>query len=482
MIKKLFKKLARLAPGRLSAKATRRATNPAPHEPEIFKGSRLGIDRKLVTHAAMRTVEDLQKAGFKAFVVGGAVRDLLLGIRPKDFDIATNAEPEQVQRCFRRARIIGRRFRLVHVMFGPETIEVSTFRALGSLDADVDEHGRVLRDNVFGEQHEDATRRDFTVNALYYDPVSDQVLDYHHGVKDLKSKTLRMIGNPETRYREDPVRMLRAVRLSAKLGFQIDAKTREPIGDLAELIRNVPNARLFDEMMKLLQSGNSLAALHQLRQEGLHHGCLPLLDVVLDAGDEKALDFVTRALQSTDARIRDRKPISPGFLFASLLWNLVHERWLSIHANGMHLIPALNQAIDEVVDEHLDALAIQRRFVADMREIWLMQPRFEKRNSANARRLMDHLRFRAGYDFMLLRADSGQIDDELAQWWTDYIEGDETDRAELISQALSARGKSAPSKPRRRRKRSKGPQSGGADNADRTTNSADGTDGAARDA
>ncbi|NBO82163.1 MAG: polynucleotide adenylyltransferase PcnB, partial [Betaproteobacteria bacterium] len=256
MIRKLFKNLSRLAPGRLSIKALRRSKAPA-HEPEIHKGSRLGIDRRLISNAAARTVEELQRAGFKAYVVGGAVRDLLLGIRPKDFDVATNAEPEQIQRSFRRARIIGRRFRLVHVMFGPETIEVSTFRALQSDDIELDEHGRVLRDNVFGEQHEDATRRDFTVNALYYDPVSDQVLDYHHGVKDLKGRVLRMIGDPEHRYREDPVRMLRAVRLAAKLGFEIDRATRRPIREMADLIRNVPNARLFDEMLKLLHSGNA---------------------------------------------------------------------------------------------------------------------------------------------------------------------------------------------------------------------------------
>lgn len=457
MIKKLFKSLVRLAPGRRSPKATRRTLNrEAPHEPEIYKGSRIGIDHRLVSNAALRTVQELQRAGFKAFVVGGAVRDLALGIRPKDFDVATNAEPEQVQRAFRRARIIGRRFRLVHVMFGPETIEVSTFRALQGEEADVDEHGRVLRDNVFGEQHEDATRRDFTVNALYYDPVSDQVLDYHHGVKDLKAKVLRMIGEPELRYREDPVRMLRAVRLSAKLGFSIDPDTRLPIQAMANLVQNVPSARLFDEMLKLFQSGNSLKGLHQLREEGLHHGCLPLLDIVLDAEDAQALEFVNRALSATDARVQAGKPISAGFLFAALLWNLVRERWEALHASGLHMIPALNQAIDEVVDQQLDALAIQRRYVSDMREIWLMQPRFEKRTAAMAARLAEHLRFRAGYDFLLLRAEAGHCDAALAQWWTDYANGDAARRAELVSQAASERhqsGKSGAARPRRRRRK-----------------------------
>jgi poly(A) polymerase len=451
MIRKLFKNLARLAPGRLSSKAMRRAKSLA-HEPEIFKGSRLGIDRRLLSNAAARTVEELQKAGFKAYVVGGAVRDLLLGIRPKDFDVATNAEPEQVQKSFRRARIIGRRFRLVHVMFGPETIEVSTFRALQSDDIELDEHGRVLRDNVFGEQHEDATRRDFTVNALYYDPVSDQVLDYHHGVKDIKAKVLRMIGDPEHRYREDPVRMLRAVRLAAKLGFEIDRATRRPIREMADLIRNVPNARLFDEMLKLLHSGNSLEGLSQLRSEGLHHGCLPLLDLVFEHRDPRALDFVSRALKATDARIHDRKPVSPGFLFAALLWNLVNERWQQRHAQGEHLIPALNEAIDEVIETQLDALAIQRRYVSDMREIWLMQPRFEKRQTASVLRLMEHIRFRAAYDFMLLRAESGLCDPSLATWWTDYLDADSATRNTLITQANANRSRPTAGRRRRRRK------------------------------
>lgn len=451
MIKKLFKNLAKLKNTRLSVKALRRSAAKTPHEPEIFKGSRIGIDPRLVSSAAMRTIEGLQKAGFQAFVVGGAVRDLLLGVRPKDFDVATNAEPEAVQRAFRRARIIGRRFRLVHVMFGPETIEVSTFRALQADDVDVDEHGRVLRDNVFGEQHEDATRRDFTVNALYYDPISDKVLDYHHGVADLKSKTLRMIGEPAHRYREDPVRMLRAVRLSTKLGFSIDPATSAPIQDMAELIRNVPNARLFDEMMKLFNSGNAYEGLRMLRDQGLHHGCLPLLDLVFDDPDPKALDFVARALQSTDARIQAGKPVSAGFLFASLLWSMVSVRWKAIHADGIHLIPALNQAIDEVVDQQLDSLAIQRRYVADMREIWLMQPRFEKRQAASVNRLAQHIRFRAGLDFMLLRAESGQFDESLAQWWNEFAIADSEGRAALLTQASTREGGTR--KPRRKRRR-----------------------------
>jgi len=264
---------------------------------------------------------------------------------------------------------------------------------------------------------------------------------------------MRMIGDPEHRYREDPVRMLRAVRLSAKLGFSIEPATRKPISALADLIQNVPNARLFDEMLKLLHSGNSLEGLRQLRDCGLHHGCLPLLDLVFDTPDAQAMDFVTRALTSTDARVHDRKPVSPGFLFAALLWNLVHQRWQQRLAQGEHSIPALNAASDDVIDEHLDALAIQRRYVSDMREIWLMQPRFEKRQAGTAMRLMEHIRFRAGYDFMLLRAESGQCDSALAQWWTDFIEADAQGRADLLAQAAALRGPSTASRSRRRRRK-----------------------------
>jgi poly(A) polymerase len=279
------------------------------------------------------------------------------------------------------------------------------------------------------------------------------VLDYHHGVADLKAKLLRMIGDPVHRYREDPVRMLRAVRLSTKLGFSIDTATSTPIQEMASLIRNVPNARLFDEMMKLFNSGNAYEGLRMLRDQGLHHGCLPLLDLVFDNPDPKALDFVARALHSTDARIHAGKPVSAGFLFAAMLWSLVDTRWKQLHAQGAHLIPALNQAIDEVVDEQLDSLAIQRRYVADMREIWLMQPRFEKRQGASVNRLVQHIRFRAGLDFMLLRAESGQFDAALAQWWNEFASASSDGRAELMSLAVASSREGGAKKPRRRRRK-----------------------------
>lgn len=456
VIKKLLRSLARFAPGHAKGRG-----HAGARDPHIHKAARVGIDRRNVSTGALKTVEGLQKAGFKAFVVGGAVRDLMLGLRPKDFDVATDATPEEVQRVFRRARIIGRRFRLVHVLFGPETIEVSTFRAANAENLETDVHGRVLRDNTFGEQHEDAARRDFTINALYYDPLSDTVLDYHHGVEDLQEKTLRMIGDPAQRYREDPVRMLRVVRFAAKLGFKTDPKTIAPVSELADLIHNVPDARLFDEMIKLLQSGQAFAGIGQLRAQGLHHGCLPLVDLVLEpegseAQQAQALAFVRQALADTDRRVHEGKPLSVGFLFAALLWSPVHMRWRSLQANGLNPIPALMQAIDEVIARELDALAIPRRYVSDIREIWLLQPRFEKRTGQAPFRLLGHLRFRAGYDFLLLRDKVGQTPSGLGKWWTEFIDADDPGRASLIAsvkdQQPRASGVSASGRSRGRRR------------------------------
>ncbi len=319
-------------------------------EPKRYALREHAIDGQQVPRNALRVCETLQRAGFKAYVVGGAVRDLLLGVTPKDFDVATDATPEQVRAHFRRAVIIGRRFRLVHVMLGSDTIEVSTFRALQT-DARTDEHGRVLADNVFGEQFEDAERRDFTINALYYDPLTQTVLDYHEGVKDVRRKRLRMIGEPTTRYREDPVRMLRAVRFAAKLGFEIDEATRAPIASLSSLMRHVPAARLFDEMLKLLTSGHSVACITRLRAEGLHHGLLPLLDVILEQPQGER--FVMLALSRTDERVRSGKHIAAGFLFATLLWHEVLKRWRKREQHGEHRIPTLVGRADRLARDAL---------------------------------------------------------------------------------------------------------------------------------
>jgi len=404
-----------------------------------------GLAREAISPAAAKVCAVLREAGFSSYVVGGAVRDLLLGIAPKDFDVATDARPEQIKPLFRRALVIGRRFRLVHVMMGPETVEVSTYRAADPQTAEKDEHGRVLRDNVFGTQEEDARRRDFSVNALYYDPASEEVVDFHGGLSDLKKRVMRVIGDPETRYREDPVRMLRAVRLAAKLGLTLDSATREPIRRLAPLMERVPPARLFDEMLKLLLSGHASACLRQLREVGLHKGLLPLLDVILEQplGER----FVTLALAQTDERVLADRPVSPAFLFAALLWHEVLAAWKARMARGERSVPALEHAMDGVMDTQCAKLAITRKLTATMREVWVMQPRFEQRSASRAFRLLEAPRFRMAYDFLALRAASGEVPAEIEAWWRTFQSADdETRKAMLLPE-------SGPKKRRRRRRR-----------------------------
>jgi len=423
--------------------------------------SKHGLAREAISHGALKVCDVLQDAGFSAYVVGGAVRDLLLGIEPKDFDVATDARPEQIKPLYRRALIIGRRFRLVHVMVGRETVETSTFRAAvedaGATEGEAqrvqDEHGRVLRDNVFGSQAEDARRRDFTVNALYFDPASESIVDYHGGLADLKKRVLRVIGDPATRYREDPVRMLRAVRLAAKLGLTLDAATRAPIRRLAPLMERVPPARLFDEMLKLLLSGHASACLRQLRDEGLHHGVLPLLDVILEQplGER----FVTLALAQTDERVRTDRPVSPAFLFAALLWHEVLATWRAREKRGERAIPALEAAMDQVLDTQCEKLAITRRLTAAMREIWGMQPRFEHRSSIRAQRLLEAPRFRMAYDFLALRAASGEVPAEFETWWRAFQSADAPTRKAMLMP------ESGPTQKRRRRRRKKTAPAGG---------------------
>jgi len=417
---------------------------------QILPQSKHGIRRDQVDDCALKTCETLAEAGYRGYLVGGAVRDLLLGGIPKDFDVATDATPEQVRRLFRRSRIIGRRFQIVHVMCGRETIEVTTFRSNGQKEAEedderpTDEHGRLLSDNVFGSMEDDAARRDFTINALYYDPAREEVHDYFGGVADCRKRVLRMIGDPETRFREDPVRMLRAARFAAKLDFHIDPDTRKPVATLAPLLANIPRARIFDEALKLLLSGHALRGVHQLRAEGLHHGMLPLLDTILD--NPTGERFITAALKSTDERIRDDRPSSPAFLFGALLWPQVAQRWQALQAAGEKPIPALLAAMDEVLDAQRERLAIPRRYDGMMKEVWGLQPRFEQRGGQRPFRLLEHPRFRAAYDFLLLRAESGEIETELAEWWTHFQDASDEERTAML------RADSGP-KPRRRRKR-----------------------------
>ncbi len=458
MIKNLIQKLL----GKSEREQQRPAATavPAGQRTEVGRAEHQ-IDPSLIDARAIKVVTTLQDAGYEAYIVGGAVRDLLLGHRPKDFDVATNATPEQVKSQFKRAFIIGRRFRIVHVVHGRgrehEVIEVSTFRALVDASASdavegnektsraelqgrshaVDASGRVLRDNVWGSQTEDAARRDFTVNALYYDPRREVVVDYHDGIADARRRVLRMIGDPETRYREDPVRIIRVVRFAAKLGFEIEPATRTPILRMADLLANVPASRLFDEMIKLLQTGHSLASLEELRKQGLHRGVFPILDAVLDDahrhdGHEK---FIHMALADTDRRVGEGKPVAPSFMLACMLWHEVVKRADALRHRGEGPLPALQQAIDAVFDARIGDISGRGKLAADMREIWLMQPRFERRTPSTAAGLIAQPRFRAGFDFLRLRADAGEVDDSLAAWWEDYSLADDTERAELLDQA-----------------------------------------------
>jgi len=461
---------------------------PVPPVPIIPVGVRTevpahvhGIDPSLLDANAVRVVKTLKDAGHETYIVGGAVRDLLVGMRPKDFDVATDATPEQVKALFRRAFIIGRRFRLVHVVFGRgrehEVIEVSTFRAYldpaaaaDAAPADekrkpsagpdkkhvVDAAGRVLRDNVWGPQIEDAARRDFTINAMYYDPVTQTVVDYHNGLADVRAKLLRMIGDADTRYREDPVRIIRVVRFAAKLGFALDPATSRPVAATASLLANVPISRLFDEMIKLLQTGHALASIEQLRKFGLIGGKLavfPVLDAALAPAKPNPVreKFVRLALQDTDTRVNEGRSVVPSYMLATMLWHDVQERWAALRAAGESPFPALQQAVDAVFDARIGDISGRGKLAADMREIWLMQPRFERRTASSAASLIAQVRFRAGYDFLRLRADCDEVSVDLADWWEDFHLGSDDDREALL------RDVRATAAPRSRRSRAEGP-------------------------
>lgn len=406
-----------------------------------------GVAREQISYGGKKVTDGLQAAGYQAYVVGGAVRDLLLDKTPKDFDVATNATPEEIRRVFRRSRIIGRRFRLVHVMFGEEVVEVSTFRRMiEAEDAQTDEHGRLLRDNEFGDQEQDAARRDFTANALYYDPSMQQIFDYHNGYADTRDGVLRMIGDPAVRYREDPVRMLRAVRLSAKLGIKLDAATAAPIAKMKGLLDNVPEARLLDEVLKMLLSGNSCECIQQLRKMELHHGLLPLLDVIWErpVGEK----FIMLALHNTDDRLRQDKTVSPAFLFAALLWPEVRAAWDELLKSGGRSVGAMHDAMEEVLAKQKKRMAIPHRHDAVMKEIWLMQQRFEQCSGQRPYRLLEHPRFRAGYDFLLLRCASGEVDDELGLWWDEFQDASSARREEMLQPERTGEKKRRRRKPR----------------------------------
>lgn len=387
-----------------------------------------GIDLLAVSPFAISVCQKLQDAGYKAFIVGGAVRDLLIGAKPKDFDVATDATPEEVKKVTRRAIIIGRRFRLVHVNKGAETIEVATFRGFAKQGVTKDEDGVITNDNVFGEQYEDAARRDFTVNAMYFDPISGDLYDYHHGLDDIREREIRMIGDPATRYREDPVRILRAIRIAAKLGFTIDEKTAAPMHYMQTLLLSVPSARLADEFSKMVLSGSAVACMELMNRYDINIP-IPLFDVLKRTF---GLPFVRKGLERCDARVALGKSISTSFLFAVLLWHEMKEEVAK--STGKTPGQIYEEAAKKVADSYRwDGL--QSRYVSDMAIIWKLQPRFLVRSRRAAMKLLQHPRFRAAYDFLLLRASSGDASHELADWWTAYEGATDEERLEMSKEA-----------------------------------------------
>lgn len=431
--------------------------------PRVVPRDQHPISRSNISSNALKVLYRLKEAGYQAFLVGGAVRDLLLGLHPKDFDVATNAHPDQVKQLFRNCRLIGRRFHLAHVRFGYEIIEVATFRAAHTpIDEDnsvdeaghrvLDERGRILRDNLYGTIEEDVWRRDFTANALYYNISDFSLWDYVDGYDDAQARVLRLIGDPETRYREDPVRMLRAVRFAAKLDFTIHADTAAPIPKLAWMLDGVPPARLFDEVNKMFLAGYASRSFEVLTELGLLEHLFPDLAAAIAAEpDSPAVSLLRTGLKGTDERVRADKSVTPTFLFAVLLWPSIRQAFTRLQPEQGADIQALLAACDQVTARQQARVAVPKRFTLPLREIVGLQPRFANREGRRALRLLDHPRFRAAYDFLLLRAAAGEVDAELAQWWTDIQPMSVEERAALVERG--GQPASSDGRPKRRRRR-----------------------------
>jgi poly(A) polymerase len=456
-------------------------------EPRIIPRSGHSISRSHISPNALRVLHRLRDGGFKAFLVGGCVRDLLIGIEPKDFDVATDALPEQVKRLFRNSRLVGRRFRLAHVFFGREIIEVATFRAstapsqgdeplpeadpedgeapeldpapeADEFDRHVDPTGRILRDNVYGTIDEDVWRRDFTANALYYNIADLSLWDYVDGVRDIAARTLRLIGDPDTRFREDPVRMLRAARFEAKLGFQIDPATAQPIAALRGLLAGVPPARLFDETLKLFLTGHGARSFEVLRSRGLLATLLPSIDAYFASHPGSVVEkLLLQGLRNTDARVLADKPVTPTFLFALLLYGPIAGLIEAMPPERWHELSTILEACDRATREASARIAIPKRFALGVREMFALQPRLEHPRGRRALRLLEHPRFRAAYDLLLLRAESGLAPDPMAQWWTRIQEVSVEERGRMADALAGGAGTRGPPAARRRRRR-RGPR------------------------
>ncbi|MCH9670312.1 MAG: polynucleotide adenylyltransferase PcnB [Gammaproteobacteria bacterium] len=423
-------------------------------DPVIIPRPEHCVSRSNVSESALKVLYRLKKGGHEAYLVGGCVRDLLLERIPKDFDVATDASPEQVKELFRNCRLIGRRFRLAHVRFGREIVEVATFRAPhDDQDEQLSDSGRVLSDNVYGTRETDAARRDFTINSMYYDIRDFSVLDFANGLEDLRAGLIRMIGDPLLRYREDPVRMLRALRFAAKLDFELESETHEGVLELGYLLEDIPAARLFDECLKLFLSGHALASFDILRKYELFDYLFPQTEgSIARAESDVPLALLRQAMINTDERIAEGKPVTPGFLFAALLWEPVRTKAEqaadAVENNDQR--SALEQAIGDVFAMQTQQVSVPRRFSTMAREIWMLQSRLEQRRPRDIGRLVTHPRFRAAYDFLVLRGQAGEPGMEaLGTWWTEYQTLDQTDREKAISELPKDGRKRRP----RRRKR-----------------------------
>ncbi|ABZ75327.1 poly(A) polymerase [Shewanella halifaxensis HAW-EB4] len=421
------------------------------------------ISRRQISDNAIKVLYRLHKSGFKAYLVGGGVRDILLGLQPKDFDVVTNATPEEIKRLFRNCRLVGRRFRLAHIVFGRDVIEVATLRG-HHVDSEekiskTNESGRLLRDNVYGSIDEDAERRDFTVNALYYDISDFSIHSYGGGLQDLESRTIRLIGDPETRYREDPVRMLRAVRFATKLDMTIEANAAKPIKGLARLLKDIPAARMYEEVLKLFFAGKALENFHMMREFGLFEPLFPQVEALLkEYPSGETAKLLQEMMTSTDERVAQDKPVTPAFFYAALLWYPLSQRADDIALeSGLSTYDAYTAAMGDVMEQQCRTISIPRRFSTVTKDIWQLQLRFERNKGTKAFRFIEHPKFRAAYDLLLLRGHAeGGATAKNAAWWKSFVEGNE-DQRNVIARSANKGGRNRNTNQRRRRKPSTKP-------------------------
>lgn len=432
VLKRLFKKL-----GNPKSQADKLKGHP----PVIIPRSQHEVSRQDISENALKVLYRLKKHGYSAYLVGGGVRDVLLGFHPKDFDIATDAQPEQIKKIFNNCRLIGRRFRLAHIFYGRDIIEVATFRGKATVteDAMTSETGMLLRDNVYGTLEEDAWRRDFTLNALYYNIKDFSLVDYCGGLKDLKKRTLRMIGDPKTRFVEDPVRMLRAIRLSCKLNLKLEKSMPKAIQEHSHLLTHVPAARLYEEILKLFHSGSAVKTYESLLHHELFYKLFPMLEECSDP--EFADKFIRKVLQSTDDRVSKHKPVNPAFIFSAFLWYPLQDLVSEYAKLGQGVFPGTSKAASEILSMQRQAVTLPKRHAFSVKDIWLLQIRLERRQPRQVESLMSEPKFRAAYDFLLLRGEVGE-QSHIAQWWQNFVEGTPEIQAQAIKQLRNGKPRS----------------------------------------